>query len=338
MNKINRDNYEIWFVDFKDGLLSPEQIQELNEFLDKHEDLKKEFELWCRENDSISYLVKDNKDSLSENIAIYFTPLGQINESNYEQKFFEYFEGDLNEDECQDIQTFLNLNPHLEKEFKIHESLTLQPEEEIVFKHKTVLYKKSGFIVWRKVVLYAAAACFILFIGFGINKYNRNTVEIVEVSPDTESQKLDIVKSDSVNNSVVIDFDSKTVSQESKMNPIVLKNKPEQDKAEFLNEEYPEVEIKEIAIRNITQLATTNNHRVTEEVVLVADLTPVEHFQDEAVVPPSNQIRKINLNDISGTIKQALADVADIEYKSEPIADGNKKLYFRIGSYSIEKR
>jgi hypothetical protein len=338
MNTINRNNYEIWFVDFKDGLLNEEQIQELNKFLDKNEDLKKEFELWCSDVEPLDFLLKDETANISNQLKNHFTPFGQLNETNYEQKFFEYFEGDLNKDECQDIQTFLNLNPHLEKEFKIHETLKLHPEEEVVFKHKTVLYKNSGIVVWRKVVMYAAAACLMLFIGFGLNKYNRDTVEIVEATPDTINQKHDFVKTDTVLNSIAIDFELKTVSQETIKHPVVLKNNPEQEKADFLKEEFPEVDIKEIAIRNVVQLPVVNDNRLTEEVVLVADLTPIENTIDEELKPNSTQIKKINLNDIPGTIKQVLADVADVEYKSDPVAESNRKLYLRIGSYSIEKR
>ena len=41
--KINRSNYEIWFIDSLDGNLSSLEAEELNQFLNENPDLKEEF-------------------------------------------------------------------------------------------------------------------------------------------------------------------------------------------------------------------------------------------------------------------------------------------------------
>ena len=43
---INRSNYEVWFIDYADGQLSPEQVAELLLFLEENPDLKNEFTLF----------------------------------------------------------------------------------------------------------------------------------------------------------------------------------------------------------------------------------------------------------------------------------------------------
>ena len=41
--KIDRSNYEIWFIDWLDGNLNSLQIEQLKLFLDQNPDLKEEF-------------------------------------------------------------------------------------------------------------------------------------------------------------------------------------------------------------------------------------------------------------------------------------------------------
>ena len=40
--KINRNNYEMYFIDYLDGVLSPDLVSELLLFLDENPDLKEE--------------------------------------------------------------------------------------------------------------------------------------------------------------------------------------------------------------------------------------------------------------------------------------------------------
>ncbi|KXK46137.1 MAG: hypothetical protein UZ10_BCD003001461 [Bacteroidetes bacterium OLB10] len=57
---INRENYEIWFIDYFDGKLSPEQTAELLLFLEENGDLKLEF-------DSFSNITLPEQDVKFEN-------------------------------------------------------------------------------------------------------------------------------------------------------------------------------------------------------------------------------------------------------------------------------
>lgn len=43
--EINKSNYEIFIIDYMDGKLSADEAAELFEFMDKHDDVKKEFAL-----------------------------------------------------------------------------------------------------------------------------------------------------------------------------------------------------------------------------------------------------------------------------------------------------
>jgi len=65
--KINRENYEVYFLDYLEGKLPPDLVDELLIFMDKNPDLKDEFEGL----DTVALapdedIVFENKDSLKK--------------------------------------------------------------------------------------------------------------------------------------------------------------------------------------------------------------------------------------------------------------------------------
>ena len=69
MKKINRHNYEVFFIDYFDNELNKKEIQSLFDFLELHPDLKEEFEEF--ENFNISSdqeVVLANKPQLKKHI------------------------------------------------------------------------------------------------------------------------------------------------------------------------------------------------------------------------------------------------------------------------------
>jgi hypothetical protein len=155
--KINRNNYEAFFLDYHEGNLSDELKQELFSFLAVNPDLKEEFENF----EIISLNPKPDikffdKNSLKKNI---------ITSYNYKTWFVAYLENDLKESERREVEQFVEKNPGYTPELEILKQTHILPDFNIRFENKSSL-KKGGVTIpmWARV---AAAACLVIgFIGY----------------------------------------------------------------------------------------------------------------------------------------------------------------------------
>jgi tellurite resistance protein len=155
--KINRNNYEVFFIDFYDGKLTDAQQLEMELFLERHPDLKMEFD----EFESIT--VDAAKISFSQKRALKkpeIVEVAGIHEDNYEEAFIAWYENDLSADEKASLMSFIKANPHLDKEFQSHKSLLIK-KEDVVFEDKEAL-KKRGYIGYY---WYGVAAALLIFLA-----------------------------------------------------------------------------------------------------------------------------------------------------------------------------
>lgn len=165
INKINRDNYEIFFLDYLDGSLSKDDIDSLLIFLNENLDLKEEFNLFISNNITLKSDKTINfgkKDTLKT--SLFFNE--SINLNNYETFFIAYLEGDLSEIEKKSVLNFLENNPSLIKSFEQFEKAILIPDHSIVYKNKLSLKHKTKYYRTLSYSLSAIAAVFVLFFLF----------------------------------------------------------------------------------------------------------------------------------------------------------------------------
>ena len=137
--EINRNNYEIFFIDYFDGNLNTEEVADLLLFLEQNLDLKEEFdglnEVSIPDDEYITY---DFKDSLKKNVESC-TP--KITTENYEDYFIASLEGDLLKKDKKELVNFLLKNPELSKEFKLFKNTFLECDPKIEFADKDGLKK-----------------------------------------------------------------------------------------------------------------------------------------------------------------------------------------------------
>jgi hypothetical protein len=136
---INRNNYEIYFLDFFEGKLDAKLEEELMQFLELNYDLKEEFDAF--ENITLppeKNIVFENKDKLKKNIIVAFA---SITPENYQEKLIAALEGDLNEEEFTELNMFMELNPALKKEQELFSKTRIAPDTSIVFEDKALLKK-----------------------------------------------------------------------------------------------------------------------------------------------------------------------------------------------------
>lgn len=161
--KINRDNYESFFLDFLEGKLKENQIDEFLDFLEQNQDLKDELHQF----ESV-HLPEEQ---------ILFTDKGKLYKSdsdqmgNHENKLIAYLEGDLEKEERIRFEAYLASHQELQKEYNLFAKTRLIPDTGIRMPDKHKLYRKSGSVVAMNWVLRAAAVVILLW---GINALYRD--------------------------------------------------------------------------------------------------------------------------------------------------------------------
>jgi hypothetical protein len=163
---INRNNYEAYFLDYRENNLSPGQVAELLIFLEQNPDLKNEFE-------SFKYfqLVPDkntrfeHKENLKKNDLI---PTDNIDSSNYDNYILADLEGDLSEDDDLELKAFISLNPKTRLEYNFYRSTFLKPDKSVQFIGKDKLKKTGLLAIYRTQMVYALAVAASVIILLGI--------------------------------------------------------------------------------------------------------------------------------------------------------------------------
>lgn len=167
---INLNNYEEWIIDYLDGNLDDQKSKELKAFLLKHPPIAEEFEelshikLFPDQNISLDQSYKFNLKKQD------ILPTEHISENNYEHRFIAFHEEDLEEEEKNELKSFLSLNEFLKPEFKAFSQIKLQSDLSINYPHKDNLHKKEKKLIplW----IWPGVAAAILIIGFWIGENN----------------------------------------------------------------------------------------------------------------------------------------------------------------------
>ncbi len=156
---INRENYEISFLDYSEGTLSEKDTNSLLIFLDKNPDLKEELDLF----ENIT-LIPDNLDYEEK------SELKEIPEKMFDLTQLEYLcvgkkEGDLTKDERNTLDDILDNNFNNEEDELLTISLSkLKPDKNIRFKPKSSLKRYPVISVLTQGLSFAAAILAFIFI------------------------------------------------------------------------------------------------------------------------------------------------------------------------------
>ena len=164
--KIDRNNYEIFFIDYIDGNLNREEKEEVLRFLSENPDLKNEFETFEKlhgNSDENSYAFKND---LKKQVG----DLGPVDDDTIDEYCIAFMEDDLNEGEKQMLIEAIDKNDTYQRTFRLYQLTKLEPDYSVIYKYKGQLKHVS---LNRKTVLryvgVASAAAVILLGIFRIN-------------------------------------------------------------------------------------------------------------------------------------------------------------------------
>jgi len=182
MGQINRDNYEVYFLDFIEGNLSKSQISMLNAFLANNPDLKAELDGF--EAITIEDPLESN-DSLKASLKREETT-GLL---EHEYLMISQIENTITPDEKAKLSELVNKSPDLLDSLALYHKTIISKDQSVSFPNKaTLIQKDKKVVVWWQ---YATAAAILLFAMLNWNISNKEyfpkNFAFTEVSTPSES-------------------------------------------------------------------------------------------------------------------------------------------------------
>ncbi len=153
--KIKRENYEPYFIDYLDGKLPVELIDDLLDFLRDNPDLAEELKEFSNEGLEPFEMDYPSWDHLKKDLPDDITP--------FESLCIRYIEHEMDENESAAFLQLVNSQPEKLAELKRFKSTLLVPDETEVFGNTGSLKKKTVII---PMAWYAVAAILVLAIAF----------------------------------------------------------------------------------------------------------------------------------------------------------------------------
>jgi hypothetical protein len=241
--KINRNNYEAYFIDYLEGTLDERLVDQFLEFIKLNPDLKEELALF----ESVSAVPED----------ISFAKKDTLYKEKYDsQKEFENaavakLEGDLSEKDKFEFNVYLAEHPEKKKEAALFAHTKLKADESVVFAKKNKLYRKP---LGKTILLWSGRVAAILVLAFVVfSLINKNSSEVIPVNQLAEVEKVKQSKTE-------------TTVQEDKKIPVEEKKKVNPKKAELAPKQ--ELKKEEPEKKPNKSIRETTKGRLEEDVVI----------------------------------------------------------------------
>lgn len=181
--KITRENYEIFFLDYLDGNLEQEVVNDLLEFVQNNPDLKDELQM-------ISNVKVDAEEIIYEGKEKLFREKYDQNE-DFDQTAIAAIEDDLTEAEKLEFERYLASHPQKMKEMSDYKLTKLLPDPAIAYNKKHQLYHhhpRKVFLLWLPRIAAVLIIGLIVYMVYD----NAGLKEQVNVYPFAVSEQQDI--------------------------------------------------------------------------------------------------------------------------------------------------
>lgn len=183
--KITKDNYEVYFLDYLEGNLDENLVDEFIDFLRENPDLKAELEMVTPVKMELENIIFDGKEKLyKEKYDL---------EQEFNRAAVARMEGDLQENEKHEFENYLSKHPEKQKEAALFEKTRLKADKSIVFKKKNKLYHYS---TGRTILLWSTRIAAVLVLAFlvysvAVNISNQNIIPENQVAVSEKKTKTD---------------------------------------------------------------------------------------------------------------------------------------------------
>lgn len=294
--KINRNNYESFFLLYIDNELSAEEKTEVENFLLKNSDLSDEFDLLRDTKLADEGLtIFEHKELLYKSTALH------IDTENCEEWFLLYTDNELSTDEKESVDRWLSNNPTYKPalEVLLH---TQMPKETIVFSNKASLYKQEAHRVvslaprrWM-----AAASIAILLTGGWFLWNSKNTIQQDQTASNTNeiSKKIEPTYDTKNVTGKTASISSKDSFQKQLLNTTIQAKTTNKKINDDTIEQY--VNVKE---NNIDNSIVTNNSDHAYETISVEAINTTE--ADNNSIIAANNLSDDEMNETINSIVTA---------------------------------
>ena len=169
MDRINKNNYEVYLLDYHEERLNSEESQMLMVFLQEHPEFYDEF---------IDYqkIVLPIPDiQYPDKTELFKTELSIPEASDWEYKCIAFMEGDMTDEEIQAFDQERHSDPGKAKVLELYLATQSKPDKAIIYENKQALKKKVVLIPrWVYGVVSAAAVLILGWILFAPGSGNHN--------------------------------------------------------------------------------------------------------------------------------------------------------------------
>ncbi len=352
--RINKNNYESYFVDYLEGNLDEKLVDDFIEFLQKNPELKKELSLF----DSVSIVPEDLQFSKKE--RLYKEKYDR--EEEFNQAAINRLEGDISEKENKNFNAYLSKHPEKEKEIKLFDHTKLKADESILFTKKQRLYRHSKgktILMWTTRI---AAVLVLAFMIYTLTDQSSNNLvqdnQIAQVEKKNTKKATNPVVEEKEITETPEKQEIKKEEQVKSTTPAVKKIAPKPQKIKSLRETTKgRMESEDLALHRIPvevpaemkgitasfnidasvpTLATMNMYYIEEpeyEERLFADVVKEKTGIDKLSF---NTIKKAGLNLVSNITKDNLSYETNKEGKITEINFDSRLLAFSIPTHSEE--
>ena len=194
--KLNRNNYEEYFILYLDNELDSEARQHVEAFAEANPDLKAELDMLLQ-----SKLAPDTDITFDNKELLMIRNSSSISMANHEEWLLSYTDNELTEAERKDVEKFVAANPSLQTELNLLQQVKLQPEA-IAFPYKESLYRREEKAKVVAIRWWRIAAAAVLLLGISTtaivllnNKKGKDKGSEVAVEPkDVKSKENNPVK------------------------------------------------------------------------------------------------------------------------------------------------
>jgi hypothetical protein len=157
--KLNRHNYEEYFILYLDNELNSEDRREVEVFAAANPDLKAELDMLLQ-----TKLSPDTEITFGDKQSLLIRNSSSINMNNYEEWLLSYIDNELTAQETKDVEEFVAKHPAVKKELELFQKTKSQPEA-IVFPEKESLYRREEKVRVVAMRWWRIAAAAVLLIG-----------------------------------------------------------------------------------------------------------------------------------------------------------------------------
>ncbi|MEI9947042.1 MAG: hypothetical protein WDN26_22820 [Chitinophagaceae bacterium] len=165
--KINRHNYEEFFILYMDNELGREDRKQVELFVQQNADLEEELAMLQQ-----SKLVADTAVGFGDKeILMKSASVDLINMNNYEEWLLLYNDNELTAAQKIAVEKFVDQHPQAKTELELLQKVKVLPEENIVFADKEILYKREEKVRVIGIRWWRIAAAAVLLVGVSVTAF-----------------------------------------------------------------------------------------------------------------------------------------------------------------------